>query len=211
MVSIIARHPPEIRQPISLLLILGLRMLGRHPRFPFSCAKPWQVVRRRGRTIARAECLSARSSSPDVHPGRRCAITGRLESLRNRSKVSGDIDRVVLTGEELGSISDRVEVGDLRPVACCSFRVAEGRCKVMPAFRVCAEFIFRTPVTTESPWKKDEYRRRAQDLGLMFDRDMTWASRCDEGDMLRSDIQSDVEGIRSTLMLDEIIRFSHGR
>lgn len=169
MVSIVARLPPEIKQPISLLLIFGLRMFGRHFRFPFSCAEPGQACRRRGRMIARAECLSARSNSPDVLSGRRCAITGRLESLRNRSKVSGDIDLVVLMGEEVGSISDRVDVGDLRPVAGCSFGIREDRCKVMLAFRVCADLAFRTLVTTESPWKKDEYRRRAQDLGPVFD------------------------------------------
>lgn len=169
MVSIIARLPPEIRQPISLLLILGLRMFGRHFRFPFSCAEPGQACRRRERTIARAKCLSARSNSPDVLSGRRCAITGRSESLRNRSKVSGDIDLVLLMGEEVGSISDRVDVGDLRPVDECSFPMREVRCKVMLAFRVCAEFAFRTPVTTELPWKKEEYRRRAQDLGPVFD------------------------------------------
>lgn len=71
-------------------------------------------------------------------------------------------------GEELGSISDRVDVGDLRPLAC-SFRIRDDRCKVMPAFRVCTEFVSRTPVTTESPWKNDEYRRRAHDLALVFD------------------------------------------
>lgn len=211
MVNIIARLAPDMRQPNSLLLILGLRTLGRHLRFPFPCAEPGRAGRRRERTIARFAGLSARSRTPNVVSGRKCAIAGRLESLRNRSNVSGDIDRVVLMGEELGSISDRVDVGDLRPGACCSFRIREDRCKKVPTFRVCAEFVLRTPVTTESPWKKDDNRRRAQDLGLVCDRDMAWLSGGDEGDMLRSDIQSDMERIRSALPLKEAVRWSYGR
>ena len=131
-----------------------------------------------------------------------------MESLRNRSKIAGDTDRVVLIGEELGSISDRVEVGDLRPGACCSFWIREDRCGKMPGFRVCAEFVFCTRVTTESPWKKDEYRRRTQDLAPMFDRDTTRVSGCEEVDILHNDIQSDVKGIRFALLLDEAIRVS---
>ena len=149
-VSITARIPPDTRQPIIFLLILGLRMLGRHLRFTFSLTEPGHACCRRERTIARARCLSARSNSSELLDGRICANAGRFESLRKRSNVSGDIDLAVLLGEEVGSMSDRVDVGDLSPEPCCSPCAWEECCALRLAFRVCTAAV-RLPATTESP------------------------------------------------------------
>lgn len=65
---------------------------------------------------------------------------------------------------ETGSMSDRVEVGDRRVGFDSSIRARNERCDILLDFLgEVREYVDGVCVTTDSPWKKDEYRRRAHD------------------------------------------------
>lgn len=70
----------------------------------------------------------------------------------------------VVRGGETGSMSDRVEVGDRRVGFDSSIRARKERRNVWLDFLGdIREAVDGLPVMTDSPWKKDEYRRRAHD------------------------------------------------
>lgn len=70
----------------------------------------------------------------------------------------------VVRGGETGSMSDRVEVGDRRVGFDSSIRARkEQRDGLLDFLGEVREDVDGEPATTDSPWKKDEYRCRAHD------------------------------------------------
>lgn len=110
IVRIITRVDPDIRQPMTLRLILGFLTPGKQRRrASFSASLG---LRRARRSRVKSAARAGSWSSAGNREGGTNAMSNLPTAPSNPGNASDGSDSAQLRGEELGSMSERVDLGD---------------------------------------------------------------------------------------------------